>query len=277
MTVAETLATAVALGLEAREARHLLAQACGCGEASLVAYPEREPEPKAAATFSSWAVRRSMGEPIAYILGWREFYGLRLMVGPGVLIPRHETELLVERTLDKLPNHGSVLELGTGSGAVALAVGAQRPDAALTVVERSVPAIAIALGNALRVNVRVEFLLGSWFEPVRGRRFDVIAANPPYVAESDPHLAKGDLRSEPAEALASGVDGLDALREIAGNARNHLRDGGWILLEHGYDQADAVRDLLGRQGFSGITTWPDIAGIARVTGGRYDSDKFTRV
>jgi release factor glutamine methyltransferase len=277
MTVAETLAVAVALGVDTREARLLLAQAWGCGEASLVAHPERRPDPAAIACFRDWILRRSRGEPLAYVLGWREFYGLRLCVGPAVLIPRPETELLVERVLDKLPSSGRMLDLGTGSGAVALAVGAARADAVLTAVERSVQALAVALGNAVRLGVKVEFRLGSWFGPVPGRRFDVVAANPPYVAEGDPHLSEGDLRCEPIGALASGVDGLDALREISAGAPKHLKPGAWLLLEHGYNQASAVRTLLAQQGFAEISTWPDLAGIARVTGGRYNPDKFTQV
>ncbi len=277
MTVAETLAAAVAQGVDAREARVLLAEACGCNVVSLIAHPEREPDSQAVARFCTWARRRALGEPLAYILGWREFFGLRLLVGAEVLIPRSETELLVELALEKLPRSGLMLDLGTGSGAVALSVGAARTDALITAVERSTDAIVVAMRNALCLNVGVEFHLGSWFGTLRRRRFDVIAANPPYVAEADPHLSRGDLPHEPIEALVSGLDGLDALREISMGAQRHLRDGGWLLLEHGYNQANAVSALLERQGFAEISTWPDLAGIARVTGGRYNPDKFTQV
>ena len=260
MTVGEALRA-----LEAREARLLLAKATGFSEASVLAHPERTLPGEAEMMFRDFAARRARGEPIAYLLGEKEFYGLPLAVNAAVLIPRPETELLVERALALRP--ASVLDLGTGSGAVALAIKRHLASARVVAVERSAAALAIARRNALKLGLEVEFHHGLWFAPVAGERFDLVVSNPPYVAAGDPHLALGDLRFEPQSALVAGPEGLEAIREIAAGAAARLNPGGWLLLEHGMGQDGEVRKLLREQGLEGIESWPDLAGIARVTGG----------
>lgn len=264
MKVAQALAA-----LEAREARLLLAAATGYSEASVLAHPERELPAEAEAKFRDYAARRARGEPIAYILGVKEFYGLPLAVNPAVLIPRPETELLVELALGLAP--ASVLDLGTGSGAIALALKRHQPAARVVAVERSAAALAVAQRNALRLGLEVEFRHGLWYEPVAGERFDAVVSNPPYVSEDDPHLAEGDVRFEPRSALAAGPDGLASIREIAGGAAAHLRPGGHLLLEHGLGQEAEVRKLLREAGLEDVRSWPDLAGIARVSGGGLES------
>jgi release factor glutamine methyltransferase len=255
-----------ALGaLEAREARLLLAAATGLSEASLLAHRERLLPPGIEEKFFQFVQRRAAGEPIAYILGKKEFYGLMLAVTPAVLIPRPETELLVERALARNP--ATVLDLGTGSGAIALAIKRHLPAAHVVAVEASGGALAVARRNAVQLGLEVEFRHGRWFEPVAGARFDLIVSNPPYVARGDAHLAQGDLRFEPQSALVAGPDGLDAFRGIARGAPAHLNPGGWLLLEHGLGQDQAVRELLLQAGLEDLSTWPDLAGIARVSGG----------
>jgi len=260
LKVAQALAA-----LDAREARLLLARAAGFSEASVLAHPERELGAEAAARFLEFAARRARGEPIAYILGEKEFYGLPLAVNPAVLIPRPESELLVELALARNP--ASVLDLGTGSGAVALAIKRHLPQARVVAVEASAAALAVAQRNAVKLGLEVEFRHGRWFEPLADARFDLVVSNPPYVARGDAHLAQGDLRFEPQSALVAGPDGLEAIREIAAGAAAHLNPGGWLLVEHGLGQDSAVRALLQEAGLDEINTWPDLAGIARVSGG----------
>jgi release factor glutamine methyltransferase len=264
LNIAQALAT-----LEAREARLLLAAATGFSEASVLAHPERTLPAEAEARFLAFAARRARGEPIAYILGEKEFYGLPLAVNPAVLIPRPETELLVELALARKP--ASVLDLGTGSGAIALALKRHLPQARVIGVEASMAALAVAARNAVKLGLDVELRHGLWFAPVAGERFDLLVSNPPYVAKGDPHLDQGDLPFEPRQALVSGTDGLDSMREIARGAPTHLNPGGWLLVEHGFGQEQAVRALLQQAGFEGISTWPDLAGIARVSGGGLES------
>jgi release factor glutamine methyltransferase len=259
VTVQEALA---ASGIDAREARLLLAAAAGSSEASLVAFPERELPPVVLEKFRSFVEERKKEIPVAYLLGRKEFYGLALAVNPAVLIPRPETELLVELALQRKP--ATVLDLGTGSGAIALAIKKNLPASRVVAVEASAASLAVAQRNAVKHGLEVEFLHGQWFGPVAGRRFDLVVSNPPYVAEGDPHL--GALRFEPRSALVSGADGLDAIREITRQAPAHLAAGGWLLLEHGLGQDGAVRALLA--GWKDVQTWPDLAGIPRVTGGR---------
>jgi len=251
--------------LDAREARLLLSRATGFSEASVLAHPERSLPPEAEARFLEFAARRARGEPIAYILGEKEFYGLPLAVNPAVLIPRPESELLVELALARNP--ASVLDLGTGSGAVALAIKRHLPQARVVAVEASAAALAVAQRNAVKLGLEVEFRHGRWFEPLADARFDLVVSNPPYVARGDAHLAQGDLRFEPQSALVAGPDGLEAIREIAAGAAAHLNPGGWLLVEHGLGQDSAVRALLQEAGLDEINTWPDLAGIARVSGG----------
>ncbi len=251
--------------LDTREARLLLLAATGFSASSLLAHPERLLPTDIEEKFLQFVQRRAGGEPIAYVLGEREFYGLPLSVNPAVLIPRPETELLVERALARKPT--SVLDLGTGSGAIALAIKHHLPQARVVGVEASMQALAVAARNAVKLGLDVELRHGLWFAPVAGERFDLLVSNPPYVAKGDPHLAQGDLRFEPHSALVSGADGLDALRDIARGAPAHLNPEGWLLVEHGFGQEQAVRALLQQAGFEGISTWPDLAGIARVSGG----------
>ncbi|MDA8107808.1 MAG: peptide chain release factor N(5)-glutamine methyltransferase [Betaproteobacteria bacterium] len=257
-------------GIDAREARLLLAEAGAMPEASVIARPERALPQTALERFEALAARRRAGEPIAYLLGRREFYDLELAVGPAVLIPRPETELLVERALERLARweRPAVLDLGTGSGALALAIKRHCARARVVAVEASGAALELAQANARRLGLEVDFRAGRWFAPVGEERFELIVSNPPYVAEDDPHLGQGDLRFEPRAALVAGPDGLDAIREIVREAPAHLVAGGWLLLEHGLGQDARVRALLEHAGLEAIATWSDLAGIPRVSGGR---------
>lgn len=261
MTLGEALRRAA---IDAREARLLLAAASGFSEASVLAFPERELPAETQDRFRAFVERRAKGEPIAYILGRREFYGLQLSVNPAVLIPRPETELLVELALER--PFSTALDLGTGSGAIALALKRHRPAARVVAVEASAAALAVAKRNAVALDLEVELVHGRWFEPLAGRSFDLVVSNPPYVAAGDPHLA--ELAFEPAGALVAGPDGLEAIRQIAAAAPSYLAPRGWLLLEHGIGQEAAVRALLENGRLEELATWPDLAGIPRVTGGR---------
>jgi release factor glutamine methyltransferase len=261
LTVAQALARS---GLDPREARLLLARVAGFSEASVLAFPERSLPAEEAQRFMALAARRRSGEPVAYIVGEKEFYSLRLAVNPAVLIPRPETELLVELALQR--EFFSVLDLGTGSGAIALAIKRHRPAARVVAVDASAAALVVAKRNGTALGLDIDWRHGRWFEPVAGERFDLIVANPPYVAAGDPHLA--DLGFEPASALLAGADGLDAMRQIIPNARGHLQRSGWALIEHGMGQDAAVRQLFETSGLEEVQTWPDLAGIPRVSGGR---------
>jgi release factor glutamine methyltransferase len=212
--------------------------------------------------------RRAAGEPVAYLLGHKEFHGLNLAVNPATLVPRPDTETLVEWALDCLKGHRNarVLDLGTGSGCIALALKAARPDCELTAVDRSLEALAVARANGERLGLAVEWLQGSWLAPLVGRQFDLIVSNPPYIASADPHLDA--LRHEPLSALASGADGLDDLRALCAAAPQHLSPGAWLLFEHGFDQADAVAGLLRQAGLEAVDHRLDLAGHRRCSGGR---------
>lgn len=265
MTIQEALrAGVVDAGIEAREARLLLARALHASEAHLIGYPEKSISASAYAQFAADVARRRRGEPVAYIVGEKEFCGLALQVTPAVLIPRPETELLVELALER--PFASLADLGTGSGAIAIAIGKRRPGTRVVAVEASDAALAVARGNAAMHGVDIEFRRGSWLAPLAGERFDLVVANPPYVAEGDPHLA--ELAFEPRAALVSGADGLDAIRQIAGAAPAHLVPGGWLLLEHGAGQDAGVRRLLEQAGLEAAQSWPDLAGIPRASGAR---------
>jgi release factor glutamine methyltransferase len=253
-----------ASGIDAREARLLLAEAAGFSQAAVLAFQERSLGEEAEKRFVDFAARRKRGEPVAYIVGHKEFYGLDLAVNPSVLIPRPETELLVELALERRPS--SVLDLGTGSGAIALAIKRHLSLTKVTAVEASAAALVVAKRNAAKHGLEVDFRHGLWFDPVARERFDLIVSNPPYVAEGDPHLA--ELAFEPAQALVAGQDGLAAIRQVTAGARDHLATGGWLLIEHGQGQGGAVRRLLAEAGLEEIRTWPDLAGIPRVTGGK---------
>ena len=259
-----TVAQALSCGLEVREARVLLAHATGFSEAAVLAFPERSLPQDAERKFMGFAERRRHGEPVAYILGRQEFYSLPLAVNAAVLIPRPETELLVDLSLKR--EFSTVVDLGTGSGAIALAIKKHRPNARVVAVDASAAALAVAKRNAVALGLDVEWRHGRWYAPLNAERFELIVSNPPYVASGDPHLAA--LRYEPAAALVSGADGLDAIREIAAQAPAHLVDDGWLLLEHGIGQERAVRKLLEHAGLEEATTWPDLAGIPRVSGAK---------
>ena len=261
MTVLEAIA---ASGIDAREARILLAEVCGFSQASLAASPGQEIPFEVENAFFDLTRKRKDGVPVAYLLGRKEFYGLELAVDPSVLIPRPETELLVDLALERRP--ASVLDLGTGSGAIAIALKFKMPEARVVAVDSDLSALVTAKRNAARLNLDIDFRHGRWFEPVAGERFDLIVSNPPYVASADPHLAA--LRFEPQGALVAGPEGLDALREITSAAGVFLLPGAWLLLEHGMGQDEAVRRLCEGAGLESITTWPDLSGIARVCGGK---------
>jgi release factor glutamine methyltransferase len=261
LTVEEALRRS---GIDAREARLLLAAATGFSEASVLAYPERVLPAEIEKAFVQMAARRAAGEPVAYILGHKEFYGLQLTVNPAVLIPRPETELLVDLALAREPK--SVLDVGTGSGAIALAIKRHRPQARVVATDASAAALEVARRNASRFNLEIEFRHGRWFEPVAGERFEAIISNPPYVVIGDPHLAA--LPYEPRIALLGGADGLDGFRVLAREAPAHLLPGGWLLVEHGEGQHEAVRGLLEAAGLETTASWPDLAGIPRVSGGK---------
>ena len=265
---------AAALGLEKRDARLdarvLAAHVWGVDAAWLIAHDTDAPSEALVAAFERLLSSRLQGVPIAYLVGAREFYGRRFEVSADVLIPRPATERLVELALAHIPADRAidVLDLGTGSGCIAVTLAAERPLAHVTAVDRSASALMTARRNAENHNTRVEFLTGNWFAGLGGRRFDLIVSNPPYVRAADPHLARGDLRFEPATALAAGGDGLSDLRQLASGAAAHLKPGGVLLLEHGYDQADVVKKMLRINGFPDPQTWTDLSNIDRVSGGQ---------
>jgi release factor glutamine methyltransferase len=258
------------LNIDAIDARILLQHVLDVGHAHLVAHPAQVLTAEQAQSFYLLATRRALGEPVAYLIGKREFYGLGFTVTPAVLIPRPETELLVDLSLERIPLDSPcrVLDLGTGSGAIALTIAKHRPLASITGVDISADAIAVAKTNAAQLNVNnVRILEGNWFCELGQERFDLIVSNPPYVAEGDPHLSQGDLRYEPERALTAGGAGLECIESIVASASAHLAANGMLLLEHGYDQAQACRDLLSKSGFVGVFSLPDLAGILRVSGG----------
>ncbi|GAA5163514.1 peptide chain release factor N(5)-glutamine methyltransferase [Viridibacterium curvum] len=331
MSLPRTLGDALALArgrIDSVDAKVLLREASGYSASMLIAFPERVLDADKARLFADWLVRREAGEPVAHLVGHREFYGHLFRVTADTLIPRPDTELLVERglavlaatslSLDSLspspsPASGpgepraaspsarpggtgneparrqqfplpegeggrqagrggmvqapTVLDLGTGTGAIAISI-ALASAAQVTAVDTSPAALAVAQDNARHLGAAIRCLHGSWFAPVAGKRFDLIVSNPPYIAEGDPHLVEGDVRFEPRSALTSGRDGLDDIRHIVTAAPAHLNDGGWLLLEHGYDQAAAVRALLSAAGYAEVQSWRDLAGIERVSGGR---------
>ncbi len=233
-----------------------------------MAFPERSVPPSRADLFETMISRRLSGEPIAYITGTKEFWSLSLKVNPSVLIPRPETELLVEAVLERVAGSASngLLDLGTGSGAIALAIKSERPDLFITATDASTAALETARGNANHLGISgIEFLAGDWFAPVTGRRFGCVVSNPPYVEEFDTCLDDSDIRFEPRAALAAGADGLSEIRKIATGVGRYLTAGGWVLLEHGYDQDVAVRSLLSGVGFRESETLADLNGLPRVT------------
>ncbi|MEW6314534.1 MAG: peptide chain release factor N(5)-glutamine methyltransferase [Pseudomonadota bacterium] len=284
-SIRDTLAKA-RTRIDATDARVLLQHVLGASHAWLLAHDDETPGEAQAARYAELVERRARGEPVAYLTGQREFYGHAFEITPAVLIPRPETELLVELALARLPENKpcSVLDLGTGSGILAITLALQRPQASVTAVDASTEALAVAQRNADRLlqatapsppmekglgeSGGVRFLHSDWFSMLGAEQFSLIVSNPPYVASGDPHLGQGDLRFEPQQALASGPDGLDDIRLIVRNARAHLRPDGWLLFEHGYDQAASCRALLAEHGYTGIFSTRDLAGIERASGGK---------
>lgn len=270
MTLAQALAAANAQGLDRLDAQLLLLHAIGrpqSARAWLLAHDQDRLGPANEAAYGQLCDRRASGEPVAYLVGAREFFGLRLVVDRRVLVPRPETETLVEWALELLDgDKPSVLDLGTGSGAIALAIKHQRPDAVVDAVDASVEALAVAAANARALDLQIGLRHASWFTGTTGR-YHLVVSNPPYVAEHDPHL--GALTHEPVVALTAGPDGLDAIRAIISKAPAHLHRGGWLLLEHGWHQAEAVRALLRAAGFSSVGSRSDLAGIERCSGGQW--------
>jgi release factor glutamine methyltransferase len=258
------------------EAGVLLAAALDHPRAYLHAWPERVPEPEQAARFADWLERRLRGEPVAYLLGRREFWSLDLEVTPDTLIPRPDTELLVELALARLPTEHpvAVADLGTGSGAIALALAVERPRAHIVATDCSPLALTVARRNARRLMINnVEFREGDWCEPLAGARFELVVSNPPYVATTDPGWRRDAWRYEPSAALAAGTDGLEALRAIVRQAPDHLQPDGWLLLEHGYDQGETTPALLRERGFTDVCDHLDIAGLSRASSGRWPGCK----
>ncbi|TDV69756.1 peptide chain release factor N(5)-glutamine methyltransferase [Pseudomonas sp. LP_7_YM] len=249
----------------------LLAAALGKPRSFLHTWPERIVSTEAAQAFAGYLQRRRTGEPVAYILGQQGFWSIDLEVATHTLIPRPETEMLVETALELLPGAIAhrLLDLGTGTGAIALSLAKDRPQWEVTAVDRVQEAVELAERNRRRLHLdNAQVLHSHWFSAVEGQRFDLILSNPPYVAASDPHLAEGDVRFEPSSALVSGPDGLDDLRLIVSQAPVHLASDGWLLLEHGHDQGPAVRDLLLGHGFEQIQTRRDLGDHERITFGR---------
>ena len=253
------------------EAQLLLQYSLNVNRAWLIAHENDALEANIHAAFEAFLSRRLSGEPMAYILGCREFYGLDLMVTPDTLIPRPDTETLVEAALAKISinSNQSILDLGTGTGAIALAIAKNHLQANITAVDASKGALEVAQKNAQNLSINnIEFVLSNWFENLANQRFDIIVSNPPYIEENDVHLTQGDLRFEPISALASGVDGLDDIRQIINDGLIYLKPQGWLMLEHGYNQAAQVADLMADVGLTNIETIKDLGNNDRVTIGK---------
>ena len=255
------------------EARLLLQQVLGVNRAWLIAHANDVLQTNRDAEFQALLTRRLAGEPVAYLIQQREFYGLTLRVSPATLIPRPDSETLVDAALEKIPHPSSkaitVLDLGTGSGAIALAIAHNRPHASVLAVDASDAALTVAQDNASELKLsNVQFALSDWYANLAEQRFDVIVSNPPYIAKNDPHLSQGDLRFEPLSALAAGLDGLDDIRQILEQGLIHLKPQGWLMLEHGYDQGAAVWELMAQAGLVEIATRQDLGSNDRVTLGK---------
>jgi release factor glutamine methyltransferase len=256
--------------VDAVDARVLLSGVLGRDAAYLIAHGDDALTAEQALTYDAWVARRANGEPVAYIIGHREFYGRTFRVTPDVLIPRPDTEVLVDVALQTLraTTDRRVLDLGAGSGCIALTLAAECAGAHVTGVDASQAALDVARANAAALNLqRVEWRMSDWFQALGARRYDVIVSNPPYIAAHDEHLGQGDLRYEPRVALTPGGDGLDAIRRIVRDSLDHLVPGGWLRFEHGHDQGPACRALLQQCGYEAIATHRDLASIERVTGG----------
>lgn len=267
----EAAATTIHSDSPRLDAELLLAHALERPRSYLYTWPERSLSRDQYEQFASLIDRRAKGEPVAYLLGQREFWSLSLAVNPSVLIPRPETELLIETIIAlPLPDQARVLDMGTGSGAIALALASEKQDWKITATDISSDALNTGKSNAQSLRLTdVEFLLSDWFTQLKNAEFDVIVSNPPYIPESDPHLSSGDVQHEPRSALASGDDGLTDLRQLIANAPEHLKPGGYLIVEHGYDQGAAAAALFADRGFVSISSLKDLSGHSRATLGRY--------
>ena len=266
-TVAQALALAASMGVARLDAQLLVARRLGVERPWLIAHPEAELDDRHTAACRADFERRADGVPLSYLTGEREFHSLRLVVTADVLDPRPDTETLVDWALEHVGDTTcDVADLGTGSGAIALAIKQARPHARVRATDRSPQALALARQNARHLGLDIEWSEGDWWQALPGMRFDLVVSNPPYVAADDPHLLA--LRHEPMHALTPGPRGLEAIERIVAGAGPHLRCGAWLLLEHGYDQAPAVRSCLLRHGFADVTTRSDLSGAVRCTGGR---------
>jgi release factor glutamine methyltransferase len=255
------------------DADALLCHLLDCRRSYLMTWPEHELDAAQQATLAGWLARRLNGEPIAHLIGEREFWSLPLKVSPATLIPRPDTEVLVEQALARLPGGPcALLDLGTGTGAIALALTSECPGLTMWAVEREPAALELARRNAARLGFSVKFLASNWFSALNEQNFHLIVSNPPYIDAADPHLAQGDVRFEPLTALVAEEDGLADIRQLIDQAPEYLADGGWLLLEHGWQQAQAVRELLLAHGFHAVMTRQDLGGQDRVSGGQWFGD-----
>jgi len=269
LTIGDAFTAAREAGVERLDAQLLLAACTQRPRAWLIAHADAPLAVESTNTFLAWLRRRAQGEPLAYIFGEKEFHGLLLKVDANVLVPRPDTETLVDWALEVIRAGDPatrVVDLGTGSGAIALAIKHAVASADVAAVDESSGALDVARANGQRLALSVDWKLGHWWQPLGAQRFDIAVSNPPYVADADEHLAA--LSHEPRSALTAGADGLDDIRDIVSGALHHLAPGGWLMLEHGHDQAARVRELLDRAGFAGVQSRRDLAGIERCTGGR---------
>jgi release factor glutamine methyltransferase len=255
------------------DAELLLSCITGWTRTSLRAWPERQPSPEVVAGFRSLVQRRVVGEPVAHLLGQQEFWSLPLKVNASTLIPRPDTECLVEAALDlPVPRNAKVLDLGTGTGAIALALASEKPGWTIEACDSQEQVVALASDNATALGLPVTMMLSDWFSGLPAKTYDLIVSNPPYLAEGDEHLSLGDVRFEPISALVSGPEGLDDIRYLVASAADRLESGGWLLIEHGYDQGQAVRRLYTEAGFNGVETRQDYGQRDRFTLGRWDAE-----
>ncbi|NDI84652.1 peptide chain release factor N(5)-glutamine methyltransferase [Undibacterium crateris] len=263
--------------LDKLELRMLLMHATGKSRIQLITHSDQSLTTAVREHLLSLISRRLTGEPVAYILGEREFFGLSFVTSPAVLIPRADTELLVELALQHAPPNSRLLDMGTGSGAIAISIAHEREDLAVSALDISADALAIATQNAARLlptnrQQPFQLLQSDWFAALGPQGFNTIVSNPPYIEQHDPHLSQGDLRFEPLSALTDHADGLSAYRHIVSTAKQYLSADGWLLMEHGYDQAEAVRALLLRHQYTEVQSWRDLAGIERVSGGKLQTE-----
>jgi len=254
------------------DAEVLLAHMLNRSRTWLVTWPEKTLTEAQASEYEALVQRRKAGEPVAHITAQREFWSLPLHITKDTLIPRPDTELMVEQILFAYPANTKIelVDLGTGSGAIALALGSERPNWKITATDQSSAALEVARHNARQLNINnIEFISGSWFEPLAGRVFDVIASNPPYIPDQDPHLRQGDVRFEPLSALASGADGLNDIRELCKQAKHHLKHKGMLIIEHGFDQKEEIREIFTVSGYKNLSQHHDLASNPRLTSGIY--------